>query len=169
MEIKKSSLFTSTGLWRQFNGFYFTLGAISSHSWPSVTRGWKWHLVRDKNHFIFFTPVTVNKYSFLLENKFLFFPVGIPTGKKRNLFSSWLENKFLVGIPTRIYYFEIHYIVNQSRGCHRYPASATLSSMPGCGVHWPKPSEWYPRLFNHIVVWRSVLSYEVQTSAGFHQ
>ena len=26
-------------------------------------RGWKWHLVRDKNHFIFFTPVTVNKYS----------------------------------------------------------------------------------------------------------
>ena len=28
-----------------------------------VTRGWKWHLVRDKNHFIFLTPVTVNKYS----------------------------------------------------------------------------------------------------------
>ena len=63
-EIKKSSLFTSTGWWRQFNGFYFTLGAISSHSWPLVTRGWKWHLLRDKNHFIFFTPVTVNRYSF---------------------------------------------------------------------------------------------------------
>ena len=30
----------------------------------SVTSGWKWHLVRDKNHFIFFTPVTENKYSF---------------------------------------------------------------------------------------------------------
>ena len=64
--MKKSSLFTSTGWWRQFNGFYFSLGAISSHSWPSVTRGWKWHLVRDKNHFIFFTPVTVNKYSLSL-------------------------------------------------------------------------------------------------------
>ena len=63
MQIKKSSLFTSTGWWRQFNGFYFTLSAISSHSWPSVTRGWKWHLVRDQNNLVFFTPVTVNKYS----------------------------------------------------------------------------------------------------------
>ena len=60
-QIKKRSLFISTGWLRQFNGFYFSLGAISSHSWPSVTRGWKWHLVRDKNHFIFLTPVTVNK------------------------------------------------------------------------------------------------------------
>ena len=34
MQIKKSSLFTSTGWWRQFNGFYFTLSAISGHhSW----------------------------------------------------------------------------------------------------------------------------------------
>ena len=41
------------------NGLYFSLGAISSHGTS------KWHLVRDKNHFIFFTPVTVNKYSFL--------------------------------------------------------------------------------------------------------
>ena len=32
-EIKKSLLFTSTGWWRQFNGFYYSLGAISSHSW----------------------------------------------------------------------------------------------------------------------------------------
>ena len=62
-QIKKRSLFTSTGWWRQFNGFYYSLGAISSHAWPSVTRGWKWLLVRDKNHFIFFSPVTVNKYS----------------------------------------------------------------------------------------------------------
>ena len=76
-EMKKSSLFTSTGWWRQFNGFYFSLGAISSHSWPSVTRGWKWHLVRDKNHFIFSTPVTVNKYSFtFLTRRKLFFFAG---------------------------------------------------------------------------------------------
>ena len=42
---------------------------FTSHSVPFPatsdrgTRGWKWHLVRDKKHFIFFTPVTVNKYS----------------------------------------------------------------------------------------------------------
>ena len=37
---------------------------FTSHSVPfPATHGWKWHLVRDKNHFIFFTPVTVNKNS----------------------------------------------------------------------------------------------------------
>ena len=36
---------------------------LTSHSVPfPATRCWKWHLVRDKNHFIFFTPVTANKY-----------------------------------------------------------------------------------------------------------
>ena len=35
-------------------GFYYSLGAIAR-----VTLGWKWHLVRDKNYFIFFTQVTV--------------------------------------------------------------------------------------------------------------
>ena len=44
---------------------YLSLGAFSSQ----VTRGWKWHLVTDKNHFIFLTPVTVNKYSFLHQIK----------------------------------------------------------------------------------------------------
>ena len=72
-QIKKRSLFISTGWLRQFNGFYFSLGAISSHSWP---RGWKWHLVRDKNHFIFLTPVSINKYSFSIEAKSVsFWPV----------------------------------------------------------------------------------------------
>ena len=48
---------------------------FTSHSVPfpatrdlSVTRGWKWHLARDKSHFIFFTPVTVNKYSWFSQN-----------------------------------------------------------------------------------------------------
>ena len=41
-QIKKRSLFISTGWLRQFNGFYFSLGAISSHSWPSVTHGTSW-------------------------------------------------------------------------------------------------------------------------------
>ena len=52
-QIKKRSLFISTGWLRQFNGFCFSLGAISSLSWPSVTRGWKWHLVRRQKLFHF--------------------------------------------------------------------------------------------------------------------
>ena len=35
------------------------------HSVPLLApSGWKWHPVRCKNHFIFLTPVTMNKYSF---------------------------------------------------------------------------------------------------------
>ena len=35
-------------------------GAISSYSWPSVTLGWKWHLVRGNVHFIFSQTVKIS-------------------------------------------------------------------------------------------------------------
>ena len=35
--------------------FVFSRGAISSHEWPKVTSGWKWHQVWSKNHLIVFT------------------------------------------------------------------------------------------------------------------
>ena len=38
---------------------------ISSLWWPSVTHGWKWHLVRSKNHLISLTSLTVKSYSFM--------------------------------------------------------------------------------------------------------
>ena len=40
---------------RKWNGFCLSRGAISSHEWPKVTSGWKWHRVRSKNHWIVLT------------------------------------------------------------------------------------------------------------------
>ena len=50
------------------NSMIFTSHSVpfpATHDLRSLG-GWKWHLVRDKNHLIFFTPVTVNRYSFPL-------------------------------------------------------------------------------------------------------
>ena len=42
-------------VWRKWNGFCLSRGAISSQEWPKVTSGWKWHRVWSKNHWIVFT------------------------------------------------------------------------------------------------------------------
>ena len=39
--------------------------SLASHSWLSVTRCWKWHLMKGKVNFIYLTPVTLNKYACL--------------------------------------------------------------------------------------------------------
>ena len=49
------SICLSTLVLRKWNGFCLSRGAISSHEWPKVTSGWKWHRVRGKNHWIVLT------------------------------------------------------------------------------------------------------------------
>jgi len=46
------------------NSMVFTSHSVPFPATREVTRGWKWLLVRGKSHLIFFSPVTVNKYSF---------------------------------------------------------------------------------------------------------
>ena len=52
--IKNMSICLPSLVWRKWNGFCLSRGAISSHEWPKVTSGWKWHRVRSKNHWIVF-------------------------------------------------------------------------------------------------------------------
>jgi len=78
-DTKKRSLFNFTGSLKQFNSLYLSLGAISSHSWPSVPRGWKWNLVWGKVHFIF--PASLNKYS-------IFSPIW-PFMRQINKWNKW--------------------------------------------------------------------------------
>mgnify|MGYP001012133169 CR=1 FL=1 len=62
-DIKKRSLFNSTGSLRQFNGLYLSLGG---HFVPLMTFGHSWLEMapreRQKVYFIFLKPVTLNNF-----------------------------------------------------------------------------------------------------------
>ena len=49
------SIFLPSLVWRKWNVFRLSRAAISSHEWPKVTSGWKWHRMSNKNHWFVLT------------------------------------------------------------------------------------------------------------------
>ena len=78
---------------RNSYGFCLSRGAISSHEWPRVTRGWKWQRVRSKKTLNCLNqPVVVNNELFLICSFSLQWRK--PCQNEKNGFYFWLGSIF---------------------------------------------------------------------------